>query len=394
MKTRRLRYITFLLIAVIAIGCSDSGQSSGDYGDYGDARNIILFIGDGMGAEQRKAARWVLLGDAGILSMDDITSAGYLVTRSANSVITDSAAAATAMATGEKTRNGVIAMDVDLFPLTTILEEAKFQGRSIGLVTTTQVTNATPAAFVSHVEDRGMITEIALQMVETGPDVLLGGGEDEFLPIAETGCYPEPGEREDGRNLIEEALGDGYVYICDAESFDSIDSSSTSKLIGLFSDEGMIRPFSPSLAEMTRKAIEILSKNEKGFFLMVEAGQIDWACHDNDAENAISDTAGLDEAVSVAQQFGAGSNETLIIVTADHETGGMTASWGASGVAGEDGPFYTPDGRPFYINWSTTGHTATNVPVRSMGPLSDWLAGVNDNTYLYDVMNAAFNGVD
>lgn len=161
-----------------------------------------------------------------------------------------------------------------------------------------------------------------ITILEAEPDVLLGGGEDEFLPVSETGCYQEPGERDDGRNLISEAIEDEYIYVCNEESFASIDISTTTKLIGLFSDEGMIRPYAPSLAETTKTAIDILSKNEKGFFLMVEAGQIDWACHQNDAENAISDTIGLDEAVAVSKQFASRSNNTLIIVTADHETGG------------------------------------------------------------------------
>lgn len=381
------KHMAFIAIAVIAMGCSD-GRQSPDFS--GEARNIILFIGDGMGAEQRKAAQWAVAGEAGVLSMDDMTSSGYLTTSSAGSAVADSAAAATAMSTGVMTNNRVIGMDVDLYPLTTILEEAKIQGRSVGLVTTTQLAHATPAAFISHVKDRSMMTEIAMQMVEAGPDVLLGGGEDEFLPVTETGCHPEPGERYDGRNLITEALADGYVYVCDDRSFDSLDPSPNLKVIGLFSDEGMPRPFSPSLAEMTQKAVEILSQNEKGFFLMVEAGQIDWACHDNDAGNAISDTIGLDEAVKVAKRFEEGSDDTLIIVTADHETGGMTAAWQPGGKTGEDGPFYTPDGRAFYINWSTTGHTAAQVPVTSMGPLSDWLDGVNDNAYLHDVMMSAF----
>jgi len=389
MKSGLLMRIMLLTVAVLAAGCSDGGQSEGD---SSMARNIILFIGDGMGAEQRKAARWALGGEGGALSMDDMSSAGELITFSASSAVTDSAAAATAMATGVKTANGVVALDVELFPVTTILEEAKFQGRSVGLVTTTQLSHATPAAFIAHVEERNLMTDITVQMVETGPEVLLGGGEDAFIPVTETGCHPEAGEREDGRNLITEALEDGYAYVCDADAFDSIDTSSTAKLIGIFSDEGMPRPFSPSLAEMTELAIDILSKNENGFFLMVEAGQIDWACHGNDAENTLADTIGLDAAVAAAKRFAAGSGDTLIIVTADHETGGMTVSWQASGKAGEDGPFATPDGGAFYVNWATTGHTAARVPVTSMGPMSDWLAGVNDNTYLYDAMNAAFSG--
>lgn len=390
MKVSVLKIIVLLLLAKLALGCS-----SGDNDLIANTRtkNIILFIGDGMGTEHRKAARWFVAGETGKLSMDNMSARGVLFTRSANSTITDSAAAATAMATGFKTNNGVIALDANLNFVSTILEEAISQGKSVGLVTTTQVTHATSAAFASHIEDRNLMTEIAEQMLITGPDILLGGGEDEFLPMYENGCYSKAGERDDGRNLINEAIASGYVYVCDYNSFDLIDPSSKFKLIGLFSDEGMVRPFSPSLVEMTQKSINILSKNQYGFFLMIEAGQIDWASHDNDAVNAILDTVGLDEAVEVAKQFAAQENETLIIVTADHETGGMAVSSLPSGQAGEDGPFSTPDGSLFYVNWSTTGHTEAYVPVTSLGPSSYKLTGIKDNTYIYDVMSSAFSGM-
>lgn len=380
-------FFHIVLLSSFVLGCnSGTSESPSNF----EAKNIIIFIGDGMGAEHRKAARWAVAGENGVLSMDDMPSSGLLQTHSANNAITDSAAAATAMASGVKTNNGTIGLDAGLNVVSTILEDAIRQGKRVGLITTTQITHATPASFAAHTQSRDAMTEIADQLLATGVDILLGGGEDEFLPVSEIGSFPEPGERDDGRNLVNEAIASGYTYVDDPVSFDLIDPSSTLQLIGLFADEGMTRPYSPSLAEMTLKATEILSQGPDGFFLLVEGGQIDWASHSNDGASVISDTIGLDEAVEVAKQFASMANDTLIIVTADHETGGLMVSSSPRGLPGEEGPFRMPNGDTFYINWSGTGHTAVNVPVTSKGPLSDWLNGVNDNTFLYDVMSTAF----
>ena len=246
--------------------------------------------------------------------------------------------------------------------------------------------HATPAAFATHAENWHMMTEIAAQMLAAGVDVLLGGGEDDFIPLSEEGCYPHSGHRTDGRNLLMEAINSGYTYVCDEKAFDKVDPSVTRLLIGLFADEGMTRPFSPTLQDMTRKAIAILSKNPNGFFLMIEGGQIDWASHSNDAENVIADVIDLDEALAEAIAYAEENSDTLIIVSADHETGGMSVDLTSSGSPDEDGPFYMPDGTPFYVNWSTTGHTNADVPATAQGFLSEMLTGLNENTYIHDVM--------
>jgi alkaline phosphatase len=354
------------------------------------ANNVILFIGDGMGQAHREAARLLSIGEVGQLSMDDMPVRGALKTHSANNNITDSAAAATAMATGVKTNNGVISLDANLNFIPTILEKAKDYNKSVGLVTTTQVTHATPAAFASHVESRKNVLNIAEQMILTNLDILLGGGENEFIPSSDTGCYPENGKRTDRRSLVYEAQSTGYTFVCDTASFELIDSTSIELLLGLFSDEGMTRPYSPTLASMTSKAIEVLSKNPEGFFLMVEGGQIDWASHNNNAENAISDTIAMDEAVDIAKQFYEIKKDTLIIVTADHETGGMIISRSSSGHDNEDGPYNIKGGGLFYVNWSTNGHDPINVPVTAIGPQSDKLIGVNENTIIHDIIFDTF----
>ncbi|MBW8185218.1 alkaline phosphatase [Shewanella nanhaiensis] len=353
-------------------------------------KNVILLIGDGMGGEHRKAAQWLSVGINGKLSMDNMPVSGFLQTESANNATTDSAAAATAMATGVKTNNGVISLDASLNFVSTILEEAKSNGKSVGLITTTQITHATPAAFASHVESRYLMTEIAEQITTAGVNVLFGGGEDEFIPASDIGCFPEPGERSDGRNLIDELESSGYEYVCDQDSFDILNPDINNFVLGLFADEGMARPFSPTLASMTSKAIDILSKNPDGFFLMIEGGQIDWASHSNDAANAIADTVAFDEAVEIAKKFASLKNDTLIIVTADHETGGMEVSTSSSGLADEDGPYNIKGGGLFYINWSTTSHTPANVPVTALGPKSDMLTGTNSNTIIHEVISSMF----
>ena len=355
------------------------------------AKTIILFIGDGMGDEHRKAGRWASVGQSGHLAMDTLPHLGWLQTASADKSITDSAASASAMATGVKTDNGHISVDPGEAILETILEIAEARGMATGLVTTVQISHATPAAFAAHVPDRNMYTEIALQMIESGVDVLLGGGEDEFLPTAEIGCYPEAGERGDGRNLITEAQAAGFTYVCDAAGLASVDPLTDDRLLGLFADEGMMRPFSPSLAALTEKAIDILSRDPEGFFLMVEGGQIDWAGHANDGANVIGDVIGLDEAVQEGLDYAAIHPDTLVIVTADHETGGMAASLTYSGDPEEDGPFYMPDSTPFYVTWTTTGHSAADVPVTASGPWSSGFVGTHQNTEVFFSMRRALD---
>ena len=376
------RFLALSFCVFYLSSCNNSSNASTD----GQPESIILFIGDGMGPEQRKAAQWLSTGLNGTLAMDNLHCTGASITASASSVITDSAAGATAISTGVKTDNGVIGMDSSLNSLVTILETARSKGMSTGLVTTAQISHATPAAFAAHVESRSMMSEIARQLLSAKVDVLLGGGENEFLPTSEIGAFPRLGKRSDGRNLISEAVSAGYSYVSSEKELSEVDPSNTDKLIGLFADGGMSRPFSPTLSSMADVAIQILKKNPNGFFLMVEGGQIDWAGHDNDAVNNIQDTVGFDSAVTIGVDYLNENSNTLLIVTADHETGGMSSSLISSGLPDEDGPFYMPDMIPFYVNWTTKGHTAVNVPVSSSGPLSSSLIGVFNNTYIYDVM--------
>ena len=318
----------------------------------GPARSIILFIGDGMGYGHSQAAQWFSVGQEGQLQMNTLPVQGSLHTGSRSSGPTDSAAAATALAAGVKTFNGVLGRDAAGQDVTTILELAQLRGMAVGLVSTTQAAHATPAGFAAHVSSRNMKMDIAEQIAAADINVILAGGEDDFLPQDEDGCYIGKGKRYDDRDLVTEMVDAGYTYICKPTDLAGVPLTTT-HLVGLFGKEGMARPHAPTLAQMTDTAIQLLSQDHDGFFLMVEGGQIDWAAHDNEAADVIADILALDEAVSVGLSFARNAAvPPLIIVTADHETGGMSADLQPTGESREDGAFEMPDGTPFWVNWT------------------------------------------
>lgn len=379
--------------------------------DAGRAKNVILFIGDGMGASHRNAARLAGVGLEGNLVMDSLEHAGLAHTDSADprSFITDSAAAATSLASGIKTYNGAIGVDLNNTPVPTLVEVAERAGKATGLVTTGQVTDASTAAFGAHVANRSEQTEIARQYIEqTGVDVLLGGGEDFWYPAGDPGAFPDAppedpaeGSRSNAGNLVERATGEfGYEYVTTAEDLAAADGP---KLLGLFANQEMFqqRPegqgdiYAPvvSLEQMTRAALETLSTSRKGFVLVVEEEAVDEMAHSNNAQRTIDAVLELDKAVAAAVEFAQHRKDTLIVTTADHETGGMAVEdTGANdesgtGVSAEDGPFAVRDSDfQFVVDWTTTGHTNVDVPVTAMGPGSERLSGVYENTFIHQVM--------
>lgn len=397
---------TLLLAAFVACG---EGEEAPDAGiDRGTAQNVILLIGDGMGAAHRTAARLYSVGREGELAMDTLPIAGMSRIWSTESVVPDSAAAGTALAAGVKTFNKAIAVDPAGNPVETILEKAQEAGKSVGLVTDVQLAHATPATFAAHNPDRDDYLGIALDMFDHDVDVLLGGGEDYLLPVGTPGCYPDDGDRTDGRNLIDEAIAKGYQHVCTEADFNAVDPEVTDRLLGTFADLHMARPFAPSLAEMTAKAIAILSKNPEGFFLMVEGGQIDWAAHIDGALATLGDTVAFDEAVRIALDFQAENPETLVIVTADHATGGLVITDRSHDEAcpnpnqddprecwtplQEDGPFEEKGGGTFWVDWAIFDpdyHTGGDVPVTAIGPHAIDLAGYYENTHIFEVMREA-----
>jgi alkaline phosphatase len=258
------------------------------------------------------------------LKMVEVMKVGrtaYLVNDTADAIVTESAAAAGQIATGQKMAARAVSMAPDgKTPVKTIMEMVKAKGLVTGLVTTSGITDATPAAFAAHVPHRSDEASVADQELKLGVEVLMGGRKQFFLPEISAG------KRKDGRNLLDEARAAGYTVVGDAEELKAAEGS---KILGLFNMGNMVyeidRPstMEPSLAEMTARALQVLSKSPKGFFAMIEGGRIDHAAHRNDAAATILDTVAFDEAIGVALDFQRRNPDTLIIVTADHETGGM-----------------------------------------------------------------------
>ena len=284
--------------------------------------NVILLIPDGYGPASSTMARDYLRwrDGSGRLTLDSLET-GSVRTFAADSRVTDSAAGATAYATGVKTDNGAIAVDTLQKPVGTLLEAAEERGMATGLVVTSRITHATPASFAAHVPDRWMENTIATQMLEQNIDVLLGGGRRHFLREA------DDGRRDDGEHLIEAATADGYTYIADRAGLMATDET---PLLGLFSMSHMDYEIDrdpaeqPSLAEMTEKALGLLSQDDDGFFVMIEGSRIDHAGHSNDAAAHLHDILAFDEAVSTAVEFARNDANTLVVVVSDHETGGMS----------------------------------------------------------------------
>lgn len=335
--------------------------------DSRSVRNVIFMIGDGMGLSQVTLARMKAVGLNGKLTLERMPVSGLVRTHSANNLVTDSAAAGTALACGVKTNNGMIGMAPDGTAYRSILEAAKGKGLATGLVATSTISHATPASFGAHVRSRNDEAGIAAQLIDGQVDLLLGGGRQFFLPRSERG------RRRDRRNLLSEAQEAGFTVAETAEQLDAIEALPALGLLQM--DCLTTAPPEPSLATLTTKAIDLLKDSRKGwfirrrgFFLMVEGSQIDWACHDNDAADCVWQTLHFDQAVKAAIDFALADGRTLVIVTADHETGGLTIPAGST------------DGSKVDVKWSTGGHTGTPVPIYAFGPGSEAFAGIYDNT--------------
>ncbi|MNH84990.1 Alkaline phosphatase 4 precursor [compost metagenome] len=374
------------------------------------AKNVILFVGDGMGAAAREAIRLATVGLKGNLAMDSMPYSGLIHT-SSTSVVTDSAASATAYASGVKTYNGAIGMDANKKSVKTILEYAKDAGKSTGIVTTSQVTDATGAAFASHVEDRKEQSQIALQyLTKSKVDVLLGGGEDFWFPAGEAGAFKDepaedPSEKSKGTqgNLVSKAKQLGYSYVTNKSD---MQKAKGGKVLGLFANEEMFQQneegkgdlYNPvvSLPEMTKKAIDTLSSNKKGFFLMVEEEGTDEMAHENNAALTIKAGQELDKSVQVAKDFAKKNPDTLVLVLADHETGGFSIEAvddkdeSGDGISKEDGPFNIANSKDqFFVDWTTSGHTAVDIPITAMGRGAELFTGVYENTEIFNKMAKA-----
>jgi alkaline phosphatase len=317
-----LLLVVGLLFAPMLSGCATMG---GTDASPAKAKNVILLVGDGLGPSQFWATSLystrILQKDLKMVELMKAGRTAYLVNDTADAIVTESAAAAGQIATGKKMTARALSMAADgKTTVPTIMEAVKTRGLATGLVTTSGITDATPGAFAAHVPHRSDEASVADQQLKMGVDVLMGGRKQFFLPEVSAG------KRKDDRNLLDEAEAAGYAVVGDAEE---LRAAKGSKILGLFNMGNMAYEIDrhntqePSLAEMTAKTLEVLSRNPKGFFAMIEGGRIDHASHRNDAAGTIHDTLAFDEAVGVALEFARKNPGTLIIVTADHETGGM-----------------------------------------------------------------------
>ncbi len=323
-------------------------------------KNIIMVVGDGMGPEQvgllltyaRQAPNSVI--NDGNTCFDNIMeedgSLGLSLTNAYNVLVTDSAASGSQLATGKYSGSEMVGLDHNGDPVETVVEKAIQAGKSTGLISDTRVTHATPAAFASHQSHRKLENEVAVDMLNAGPDVLMGGGLRHWIPKdANTkdsavrkelenltdGSVRIKSKRKDNRNLIKDAQEKGYGLAFNKDQLESADG----KLLGLFSYSAMPDALRvknslndpdrsiPTLKEMSAKALDILSQNDKGFFLMIEAGLIDWAAHYNDAGLMLHEMFQLNETVNYILDWSKDRNDTLLIVTADHTTGGFGFSY-------------------------------------------------------------------
>ena len=285
--------------------------------------NVILMIPDGFGPASVTMARDYLRWRDGTSELAyDSLHIGSSRTFSTSSRITDSAAGGTALATGVKTYNGAISVDTSKQKVATVLEGAERTGMATGLVVTSRLTHATPAVFSAHVPDRGQENRIARQQLSQDIDVMLGGGRRHFVPQSAEGSA-----RNDDRNLLSSAREQGYSVV---ETADELSQAEDGKLLGLFSDSHMAYEIDrentsqPSLATMTQAAIDRLSTDEEGYFLMVEGSRIDHAGHGNDAPAHLHDILAFNEAVQTALDAAKADQNTLVLVVSDHETGGLT----------------------------------------------------------------------
>lgn len=333
-----------------------------------EVKNIILLIGDGMGVTQISAGMYM---NGNTLNLERFKVIGLHKPSASNDLVTDSAAGATAFACGKKTYNGAIGVGPDKQPIKTILEYAEEKGLATGLVATSTITHATPASFIAHVEQRKMMEEIALDFMKTEVDLFIGGGKKYF------------DTRSDNKNLSQTLRDKGY-FISDfvTDELATLEFPKD-KNIGYFTANDNPLPAYQGrdyIGIATEKSINYLDqKNDKGFFLMVEGSQIDWGGHANNSDYIVSEVIDFDNAVKAALDFAEKDGNTLVIVTADHETGGYAINKGS-----------TLDS--LVTKFTTDYHTADLIPVFAFGPKSADFGGIYENTAIFDkMMNALFN---
>ena len=347
---RFIRFIYYLLIVPVIIFAQETERP----------KNIILLIGDGMGLNYVSADILKYKNSP----FKSFSTVGLAITKSIDDLITDSAAAATAIATGYPTKNRYIAMDTSYNKLYTIFEHAEKLGLSTGMVVTDVVVGATPAAFVTHHYNRSEKKEIAKQFLDIDIDVVIGGGAKYFLTV------DSRHSNEDEIYLVDELKSKGYNFYYDFEGLS--ESVSSEKIFALLDDEALPEADKRdySLGDLTSLALKHLTANEKGFLLLVEGAQIDWAGHDENVNYLLSEMDDFSNALKVALDFAEKEGSTLVIVTSDHETGGMAITGGSF------------DGEDLKVEFINSHHTAGFVGVFAYGPGEELFGGIYDNHFI------------
>lgn len=360
--------LILLLLFLIFSGCNSSRHQTVDLQPVKFAerpKNIILLIGDGMALSQVSAGiYWI---GEGKTAFERFPVVGFHKSHSANDLVTDSAAGATAFSCGHKTTNNAIGvLPPDNRPCTTILEDLSHRGYATGMVVTCSAPHATPASFIAHREIRAFTEEIALDYLKTPFDCFIGGGEHYF------------DERPDGLNLEDTLKKRGYV-IRRGTSFRGLplDGSAPFMLFTANREPPTASATRHYLPGAARTACDFLQKrSDKGFFLMVEGSQIDWACHANDRNWLRAELADFDSTIKQALEFAASNGETLVVVTGDHECGGLALT-------------QTDSRWDFQPAFASRLHTAALVPVFAYGPRAGLFSGLYDNTEIYWKMRTA-----
>jgi alkaline phosphatase len=315
-------------------------------------KNVILIIGDGTGLAQWYSG---YTGNHGQLNIFQLTDIGFSVTTSADNYITDSAAGATAMATGTKTNNRFIGVDPKGASLTTLAEKCKRNNFNVAIISDGDITDATPASFYAHQDERSKSEAIAKDFTSSNVDILVGGGEKAFQ------------NRKDNQNLLTALASKNYAV---STSFSSIDTVKSNRFV-ILEDAAVVSKIKGRKDFVSRsltKSLAHLSGQRQPFFMMSEGAQIDWGGHDNNMEYVVREVLDLDQAVGEAMKFVDQNNETLLIITADHETGGLSLLDGNISEGSVLGDF------------STNDHTGIAVPVFSYGPGAEMFRGVYQNT--------------
>ena len=334
--------------------------------DEPKARNVIFLIGDGMGLAQITAGMYL---NNNKTALEGFPVVGLHKSHSYNKLVTDSAAGATAFASGVKTVNGAVGVDHMGITRETILEEAERKDLATGLVATSTIVHATPAAFIAHVPNRRLYEEIALDFMQTEIDLMIGGGKAFFT------------RRDDGRDLYKDMRKNGY-YVADYldAEIDKLEVPGKANVAYFTADKDPL-PHAQGrdyLVPATKFTLEFLSgRSPEGFFVMIEGSQIDWGGHANNAEYIVDEFLEFDKVIKLCLDYAKKDGETLVIVTADHETGGFAIN-----------PESTM--RELETAFTTGGHTATLIPVFAYGPGAEEFSGMYDNTEIYHKMRKAF----